>query len=133
MSRFLWFGDFKIASRWPAGYPAKSAAKISSSVQWGWRREKPLVIVLDNYSVHRSARFAEERVKWRAADIELFFLPSYSPELSGIEPVWGDVKHHRMRRLSRDSLFDLKRDVDTVLAEKAVVLAKCATSLLETA
>ncbi len=99
----------------------------------GWRREKPLVIVLDNYSVHRSARFAEECVKWRAADIELFFLPSYSPELSGIEPVWGDVKHHRMRRLSRDSLFDLKRDVDTVLAEKAVVLAKCATSLLETA
>lgn len=85
----------------------------------GWRRDKPLVIVLDNYSVHKSARFAEERVEWRAADIELFFLPSYSPELSGIEPLWHDVKQHRMRRLSRDSLLDLKRAVDAVLTEQA--------------
>ena len=98
-----------------------------------WRREKPLVVVLDNYSVHKSARFQEERLKWRAADIELFFLPSYSPELSGIEPVWRDVKQHRMRRLSRDSLLDLKRAVDAVLAQKALVLAESAKSLLETA
>ncbi len=84
-----------------------------------WCRDKPLVIVLDNYSVHKSARFQEERIKWRAADIELFFLPSYSPELSSIEPLWRDVKQHRMRRLSRDRLLDLKRDVDAVLTEKA--------------
>ena len=84
-----------------------------------WRRDKPLVVVLDNYSVHKSARFQEERIKWRAADIELFFLPSYSPELSSIEPLWRDVKQHRMRCLSRDSLLDLKRDVDAVLTEKA--------------
>jgi len=85
----------------------------------GWRRDKPLVIVLDNYSVHKSARFQQEQVRWRAADIDLFFLPSYSPELSGIEPLWRDIKQHRMRRLSRDSLLDLKRDVDAALAEKA--------------
>lgn len=88
-----------------------------------WRRDRPLVIVLDNYSVHKSARFAEERDRWRAADIDLFFLPSYSPELSGIEPVWRDVKQHRMRRLSRDKLLDLKRDVDAALEEKASQLA----------
>ena len=91
------------------------------------------MLVLDNYSVHHSARLAEERVKWRAANIELFFLPSYSPELSGIEPVWRDVKQHRMRRLSRNSLLDLKRDVDAVLAQKAAALARSAQSLLETA
>lgn len=84
-----------------------------------WRRDKPLVIVLDNYSVHKSARFAEERSKWQAADIDLFFLPSYSPELSGIEPLWRDVKQHRMRRLSRPTLLELKRGVDSVLAQKA--------------
>jgi hypothetical protein len=88
-----------------------------------WKRDKPLVIVLDNYSVHKSARFQQERVRWRAADIELFFLPSYSPELSGIEPLWRDVKQHRMRRLSRDSLHELKRDVDTALKAKADALA----------
>ena len=89
----------------------------------GWRRDRPLVVVLDNYSVHVGKRFHQEREKWRAADIDLFFLPSYSPELSGIEPLWRDVKQHRMRRLSRDSLLDLKRDVDAALAEKASQLA----------
>jgi hypothetical protein len=84
-----------------------------------WRREKPLVVVLDNYSVHKSAEFQQERVRWQAADIDLFFLPSYSPELSAIEPVWREVKQHRMRRLSRGSLCELKRDVDAVLAELA--------------
>ena len=72
--------------------------------------------------------FQEERIKWRAADIELFFLPSYSPELSGIESLWRDVKQHRMRRLSQNSLLDLKHDVDEVLADKArhlLASAKC--------
>jgi hypothetical protein len=89
----------------------------------GWRRNKPLVIMLDNYSVHVGKRFQEERKKWKAADIDLFFLPPYSPELSGIEPLWRDVKQHRMRRLSRDKLLDLKRDVDAMLTEKAAQLA----------
>ena len=98
-----------------------------------WRREKPLVIVLDNYSVHKSARFREECVKWQAADIGLFFLPSYSPELSGIEPLWRDVKQHRMRRLSRESLLELKRDVDAVLQAKAESLAGSDKKITETA
>ena len=99
----------------------------------GWRREKPLCIVLDNYSVHKSARFEEERAKWHAANIELFFLPSYSPELSGIEPVWRDVKQHGMRRLSHGSLLELKRDVDAALAEKARCLTTSINSLTDTA
>jgi hypothetical protein len=40
----------------------------------GWRWNKPLVIVLDNYSVHAGKRFQEERKKWKAADIGLFYL-----------------------------------------------------------
>jgi len=92
-----------------------------------------LVVVLDNYSVHRSTRFQEERIKWRAADISLFFLPSYSPELSGIEPLWRDVKQHRMRRLSRSTLLNLKRDVDAALAAKASALPSFTKTLTETA
>jgi len=99
---FLW----RVAGR-PEGAPGD------------WRRPKPLVIVLDNHAIHKSARMREERLKWQAADVDLFFLPSYSPELSGIEPLWQDVKQHRMRRLSRNSLLELKRDVDAVLAQKA--------------
>lgn len=88
----------------------------------GWRRDKPLVIVIDNYSVHHSQDVKDERVKFAAADVDLFFLPSYSPELSAIEPVWHDVKQHGMRQRSRDKLVDLKRDVDVILTEKATSL-----------
>ena len=87
-----------------------------------WQREKPLVVVLDNYSVHVGKAFQEERKKWQASGIDLFYLPSYSPELSAIEPVWQDVKQHRMRRLSYDTLLDLKRNVDVTLAQKATTL-----------
>ncbi len=114
--RFIW----RVAGRSEEGAP-------------DWRRDKPLVIVLDNYSVHKSARFSEERERWRAADIGLFFLPSYSPELSGIEPLWRDVKQHRMRRLSRSTLLDLKRDVDAALIAKADTLGISNKNSTETA
>lgn len=104
--------EFLVAFLWRiAGRPADAPPD--------WKRDRPLVIVLDNYSTHKGERFEQERQKWQAADIGLFFLPSYSPEMSGIEPLWRDVKQHRMRRLSRDSLCKLKRDVDQVLAQKA--------------
>jgi hypothetical protein len=111
----------------------RTAGRPCEAVPEGWRRDKPLVIVLDNYSVHKSTRYQEERLKWRAADIDLFFLPSYSPELSGIEPVWRDVKQHRMRRLSRSCLLDLKRDVDAALTAKTKALVASATRLTESA
>jgi hypothetical protein len=97
-----------------------------------WRRERPLVVVLDNYSVHHGAQVRQERAKWEAADIRLFYLPSYSPELSGIEPVWRDVKQHRMRRLSRSNLCQWKREVDAALQAKADDMTP-ATSLTECA
>jgi hypothetical protein len=39
-----------------------------------------------------------------------------------IEPLWRDVKQHRMRSLSRESLLSLKRGVDVALTEKAADL-----------
>jgi hypothetical protein len=100
--------------------------------QEDWRREKLLVVVLDNYSVHVGKAFQEAREKWRVANIELFYLPSYSPEMSAIEPVWQDVKQHRIRRLSHETLLSLKQDLDSTLAAKAKTLVS-AKSLTATA
>ncbi|MBI3946104.1 MAG: transposase [Armatimonadetes bacterium] len=54
-----------------------------------------------------------------AANVHLFYLPAYSPELSRIEPVWKDVKHHGMPTRSYTLAGDLKRGVDVALQEKA--------------
>lgn len=84
-----------------------------------WKRERPLCIVLDNYSVHKSQAVQEEIASWQAADVHLLYLPSYSPELSKIEPVWNDVKYHQMTRRSYDILGQLKRAVEEALQHKA--------------
>jgi len=44
-----------------------------------WRRERRLIIVLDNYSVHKGDAVKGALSDLEAANIELFYLPSYSP------------------------------------------------------
>ena len=87
-----------------------------------WRRERPLVIALDNYSVHKSQIVEEAMPQLMAAGIHLFYLPAYSPELSGIEPVWNDVKQHQMPTRSFERVGTLKQAVDEALARKTVQL-----------
>ena len=84
----------------------------------GWRRQRPLVIVLDNYSVHKSQQVQEALPELKAADVYLLYLPSYCPELSRIEPIWKVIKHHEMWRRSYALLGDLKRAVDEALRQK---------------
>ena len=84
-----------------------------------WKRERPLMIVLDNYSVHKSQTIQDATMDLEAADIYLVYLPSYSPELSRIEPVWNDVKHHYMPTRSYKEVKDLKQGTDDALARKA--------------
>lgn len=88
----------------------------------GWKRLRPLVLVLDNYSVHVSAPVQEALPDLAAADIHLFFLPSYSPELSEIEPIWQSVKHHEMAVRSFEQVRELKMAVAEALTRKADAL-----------
>ena len=84
-----------------------------------WRREVPLYIVLDNYSVHKCQVVKDAMAALEAANVYLFYLPSYSPELSDIEPVWNDVKHHRITTRSYGQAGCLKRGVDAGLYDEA--------------
>ena len=87
-----------------------------------WKRERPLMIVLDNYSVHKSQTIQDAVATLEAADIFLVYLPSYSPELSQIEPIWNDVKHHYLTTRSYEEVVDLKRATEAALARKAAHL-----------
>lgn len=99
---FLWY---------TAGRPALYAD--------GWKRARPLVIVLDNYSVHKSQIIAEALPALEAADVFLLYLPSYCPQLSRIEPVWNDVKHNEMQTRSYAQVRALREAVEDALAQKA--------------
>jgi DDE superfamily endonuclease len=85
------------------------------------------MIVLDNDSVHHSHLVQDASVALEGADIFLVYLPSYSPELSAIEPMWNDVKAHHMPVCSFERVASLKQAVDMALARKAQQLQQAST------
>ena len=87
-----------------------------------WTRARPLVIALDNYSVHTSQTVVAAQAQLAAANVELVYLARYCPEQSGIEPVWNDVKTHQIPIRSFERVADLKHAVDDALAHKAQLL-----------
>lgn len=95
-----------------------------------WRRERRVVIVLDNYSVHKGEAVKDALPDLEAANIALFYLPSYSPELSQIEPIWRSVKGHGMPYRTQTVLGQAKQAVDNALTQKAKELweATCETT-----
>lgn len=97
-----------------AGRPAEAPA--------GWRRSRPLMVVIDNYSVHKSDRVAWERRQLAAADVYLVYLSAYSPELSRIETHWKATKYYDLPQRSFTQLGDLKAAVETALARRAIIL-----------
>jgi hypothetical protein len=94
-----------------AGRPA-----ITSSQ---WKRERPMMVVLDNYSVHKCQAVKDTLSEWERADIYLVYLPSYCPELSAIEPIWNDTKQNELTVRSYKNVCDLKKEVDLALDRKA--------------
>jgi transposase len=55
--------------------------------------EKKTVLVIDNSSVHTSNAFFEKQKEWLEKGLEIFFLPTYSPELNLIEILWRFIKY----------------------------------------
>lgn len=87
-----------------------------------WVRERELKVVLDNYSVHKSEVVERAKPELERAGIELVSLPSYSPELSRIEPDWNDIKQQHLPKRSYETVAELKKAVDEGLGRKADLL-----------
>lgn len=98
------------------------AAGRGNEARAGWVRERELMVVLDNYSVHKSKVVDQAVVELEGAGVHLVYLPSYSPELSRIEPDWNDIKQHHLPVRSFEQVGELKRAVDEALARKAHLL-----------
>ena len=74
------------------------------------------VVVVDNYSIHRSKVVKGARGSLRRAGIVLYYLPPYSPELNDIEGVFGPIKHHDMLDRAYKSLDGLGEAIDSAFA-----------------
>lgn len=55
---------------------------------------KPLVIALDNASIHRAGAIQDALKLLKKQGVRFEFLSPYSPELNRIEVMWRLMKHH---------------------------------------
>ncbi len=73
---------------------------------------RPLVVVLDNASIHTSRVIRDALPELAAEGITLFYLPPYSPQLNAIEAYFRGVKHYDLPERTYTSLDDLGDAVD---------------------
>ena len=76
---------------------------------------KPLVIVLDNASIHDAAAIRPALALLGKQGVKFEFLSPYSPELNRIETMWRLMKH-RWLEVKRRTKEELERAVDHVFA-----------------
>jgi hypothetical protein len=75
----------------------------------------PVVLVLDNASIHDSEDFKDHEKRWRKLRVRLKRLPRYSPELNMIEVLWRRIKYNWMPFDATESWETLVESVEDVL------------------
>ena len=85
----------------------------------GYRRERPCVIALDNYSVHHAQTVHAAAPTLAEQGVHFYFLPSYSPELNAIEPLWRQVKYQDLPERSHPTAVALQTAVEDALGQRA--------------
>ncbi len=73
-------------------------------------------MVLDNASIHRSARFQRKRLDWLNHRVHVVYLSTYSPELNLIEILWRKVKYEWLPLTAYESFSSLRDHVHQVLS-----------------
>jgi transposase len=82
--------------------------------------EKPVFLILDNCSVHRSTEVCKF-VESTSGKLRIFFLPPYAPELNPDEHVWNYLKNHKIGRQTTTGQWDLYTRVTKIMR----ALQKC--------
>jgi transposase len=72
--------------------------------------DQPLIVVMDNHSMHFSAAI-KAFARPQRPRLKLFSLPTYSPECNPDEGVWSEVKPHGVSRQRIHDKQDFKKKV----------------------
>jgi len=78
---------------------------------------KRTVIVVDQASMHTSDRMYDHLKEWKERQIEIFRLPTYSPQLNLIEILWRFMKYEWIDRRAYESWQSLVDFVEKMLKE----------------
>lgn len=79
-----------------------------------------VLIILDNASYHKKKTILEE-IEARLPNIQLYFLPEYSPDFNLIELVWHSAKEYIAHRLFQ-SVEELRSLLDKLLNQGELII-----------
>lgn len=77
-------------------------------------RTRPLILMADNASFHRSAA-VRQFVRAHRTQLRVFFFPPHAPELNPDEQVWNEIKHRQVGKQPIKSKPDLKKRLYSAL------------------
>ena len=75
------------------------------------------VIVLDNAPIHHSNKFKEKIEEWKNKNLDIFYLPTYSPHLNIIETLWRKMKYEWLKPHHYKNWETLKENINQLLIE----------------
>lgn len=78
------------------------------------KREKPLILLADHASFHRS-KAVREFVFAHRNKLRVFFLPKRAPELNPDEQLWNEIKNNQIGKQPVKSKLDLKNRLTKAL------------------
>jgi len=78
---------------------------------------RPLIVVWDRWSVHRSAERQIAKLGWKHIEFEQ--LPAYCPELNPVEAMWSHAKYADLANYVPDNVDELNDAVHASLDDQA--------------
>lgn len=105
----------KFESYWTEGSNTTSTI-IAFIDDFAQKQQSRTVIVLDNAPIHRSDEFMDKIEEWKELDVEIFFLPTYSPHLNLIETLWRKIKYEWLKPQDFRCIKSLREALRKILA-----------------
>lgn len=93
-------------------------AQAESAQRWWQKTGTVTVIVLDNYSIHKSAEVKAKIPQWEQKYLYLFYLPEYSCEWNRIEDEWHQIKEHEIAGRMFEDEYELALAVMAAVEER---------------
>lgn len=92
-----------------------SAVVIACIDEFSQSCTKPTTIVMDQASIHTSKSIESKLLEWKAKGIDIFWLPTYSPQLNLIEILWRFMKYEWIELNAYENLDKLVEYIEKVL------------------
>jgi transposase len=108
--------DNEYEAYWTDG-SINSEVIISSIDNFVQKVKQKTVLILDNAPTHKSNAFKSKMDEWKEQNLEIFFLPTYSPHLNLIETLWRKMKYEWLKPGDYTSIETLTEAIANITRE----------------